>query len=275
MRLNPAAWGVEVARRASVRVTANVWADGLPRTGRDTGALNPVAVLERMTAALRHRGPDDSGLWHDPAAGIGFGFRRLAIVDLSLRGHQPMHSASRRYVLVFNGEIYNFPELAQRSLRPRPPFSGRRDTEVLLAGSSRWGMAWRASRIGRYVRHRALGPREHDLALRARPPRQEAALPRRGTETPALRLRAQGVACVPRLSPGGRPGRLSVSTRDTVCARPLCIYKRTFKLPAGSTLSCEARSRRCDAASCKPMRDLLVAAGRRAPVQRDPSRHLS
>ena len=61
----------------------------------------------RMEAALEHRGPDDSGVWVDAAAGVALAHRRLSILDLSPEGHQPMVSASGRYVLVFNGEIYN------------------------------------------------------------------------------------------------------------------------------------------------------------------------
>ena len=74
----------------------------------------------RMADALRHRGPDDDGCWVDAAVGITLGFRRLAIVDLSPHGHQPMESASGRYVVVFNGEIYNFKALRQ-GLEGRAP----------------------------------------------------------------------------------------------------------------------------------------------------------
>src|SRR5688500_20281277 len=66
---------------------------------------------ERMTAPITHRGPDDAGVWVDEQAGVAFGFRRLAIVDLSPHGHQPMHSASGRFVVLFNGEVYNFKDL--------------------------------------------------------------------------------------------------------------------------------------------------------------------
>jgi asparagine synthase (glutamine-hydrolysing) len=95
-----------------------------------------------MTQSIEHRGPDDGGSWLDPVAGIALGHRRLAIVDTSLAGHQPMMSENGRFILVFNGEIYNHPdlreELAQAGSAPR--WRGHSDTETLLAGISRWGL---------------------------------------------------------------------------------------------------------------------------------------
>jgi Glutamine amidotransferase domain len=67
--------------------------------------------LQKMTRTLVHRGPDDGGVWCDVAAGVGLGHRRLSIVDLSPLGHQPMASRSGRYIITFNGEIYNYREL--------------------------------------------------------------------------------------------------------------------------------------------------------------------
>ena len=97
------------------------------------------AIVGAMAWTLYHRGPDDGGTWVDPEAGVALGFRRLSIIDLSPLGHQPMVSASGRYVIVFNGEIYNFKELkarlAQEGVTPR----GHSDTEVLLEAVALWG----------------------------------------------------------------------------------------------------------------------------------------
>ncbi|OLP20289.1 asparagine synthase (glutamine-hydrolyzing) [Leptolyngbya sp. 'hensonii'] len=97
-------------------------------------------VTRQMAATLIHRGPDGSGLWTDAATGIALGHRRLAIVDLSPEGHQPMRSAHDRYVMVFNGEIYNFLDLRQQLKSLGHPFRGHSDTEVMLASFSQWGV---------------------------------------------------------------------------------------------------------------------------------------
>ncbi|HMA43778.1 MAG TPA: hypothetical protein VKO86_07170, partial [Gemmatimonadales bacterium] len=98
------------------------------------------ATLMGMTDAIRHRGPDDEGAWIDPAAGIALGFRRLAIIDLTPTGRQPMISASGRHVIVFNGEIYNFQELRRELTARGISFRGRSDTEVLLEALESWGL---------------------------------------------------------------------------------------------------------------------------------------
>ncbi len=95
------------------------------------------AIAEGMAAKLVHRGPDDGGVWVDEAAGAALAFRRLAIIDLSPAGHQPMVSAAGRYTLVFNGEIYNAEDLRQDL--GAQSWRGHSDTEVLLEALARWG----------------------------------------------------------------------------------------------------------------------------------------
>ena len=95
-------------------------------------------VLQAMTDSLIHRGPDDSGVWVDSDAGIGLGHRRLSILDLSSLGRQPMHSHCGRFVLAYNGEVYNHLEL--RKELADYPFRSTSDTETILAAIAEWGI---------------------------------------------------------------------------------------------------------------------------------------
>ena len=90
---------------------------------------------DRIQAALQciaHRGPDGDGVWTDPAAGVGLGHRRLAIIDLSPGGHQPKASADGRLIVTYNGEIYNFLDLKAELEADGVRFATRSDTEVLV-----------------------------------------------------------------------------------------------------------------------------------------------
>jgi len=102
--------------------------------------------LRQMVSAIIHRGPDDEGIWMDQSAGIGIAHRRLSIVDLSPEGHQPMVSHSGRYVIAFNGEIYNFRLIRGDLQRLGRPFHGHSDTEVLLSAIEQWGLEEALSR---------------------------------------------------------------------------------------------------------------------------------
>ncbi|MBI5418332.1 asparagine synthase (glutamine-hydrolyzing) [Candidatus Poribacteria bacterium] len=99
-------------------------------------------IIKKMNNALHHRGPDDSGVWVDNVSGVALGHRRLSIIDLSSEGHQPMFSNSGRYVIIFNGEIYNFnlikSELEKSNLTTK--WRGHSDTEIILASIEAWGL---------------------------------------------------------------------------------------------------------------------------------------
>src|SRR5581483_3311642 len=98
-------------------------------------------VLDRMAKTLRHRGPDDHGSWSDHRVGVGLAHQRLAILDLSEAGHQPMCSPGGRYVMVFNGEIYNHLEMRKEvESRTSVSWRGHSDTETLLAGFELYGI---------------------------------------------------------------------------------------------------------------------------------------
>jgi asparagine synthase (glutamine-hydrolysing) len=99
-------------------------------------------IIANMTDKLEHRGPDDRGTWLDHKHSIALGHRRLAIVDVSSSGHQPMTSASSRYVIALNGEVYNHSELRIELdlINPNYQWSGHSDTETLLAGIEAWGI---------------------------------------------------------------------------------------------------------------------------------------
>ena len=101
-------------------------------------------ILTQLGSTIAHRGPDDSGVWLDMNAGVGLSHRRLSILDLSQEGHQPMISASGRFVLAFNGEIYNHlllrKELERNKNLPSNGWRGHSDTETLLACFDAWGL---------------------------------------------------------------------------------------------------------------------------------------
>ncbi len=103
---------------------------------RDRSPIDP-GCLEQMAQALRHRGPDDWGIWYDK--GIGLGHTRLSIIDLSPDGHQPMHDFSHRLCITYNGEIYNYQELRDELSKKGHTFKSKSDTEVILNGFREWG----------------------------------------------------------------------------------------------------------------------------------------
>ena len=206
--------------------------------GIDAGAAR--GALTPMTEALRHRGPDDSGLWIDPEAGIALGFRRLSVIDLSPTGHQPMESSSGRYEVVFNGEIYNFQDLRRELVEQGYRFRGRSDTEVLLVAIEVWGVRAALERFNGMFAFALWDRRDRVLHL-ARDRAGEKPLYYGwqgntllfGSELKALRAHPAFL---------GRINRDSVALflRHGYVPGPYSIYVGVEKLPPGSLLSVKA-----------------------------------
>ena len=214
----------------------------------------PDDLLRREAAAmadtLAHRGPDDRGEWADGAAGVALGFRRLAVVDLSPDGRQPMRSRSGRFVIAFNGEVYNHLEL-RRALRAAGVcFRGHSDTEVMLAAFERWGVE---AAVRRFVGMFAFAL--WDTARR----RLHLCRDRMGIK-PLFVHRAPGrVAFASELkallaAPGAAPevdrGALAAYLRHLYVPAPRSILRGVTKLPPGTLLTLE----RADAPLPEPKR---------------------
>jgi asparagine synthase (glutamine-hydrolysing) len=190
-----------------------------------------------MAGRLIHRGPDDRGTWVDPDAGIALGFRRLAIVDLSPAGRQPMHSASGRFVLVFNGEIYNHKELRSELVRTTADrFRGHSDTETLLAAIEHWGLEETIRRaVGMFAL--ALWDRSTRTLHLVRDRLGEKPLYYGfaatgfvfGSELKALRAH-------PQFSNRLNPSSLALYLRLGYVPEPFSIFEGIFKLPPGAIL---------------------------------------
>jgi len=109
-------------------------------------------IINSMTDALRHRGPDSYGTWVDSESVLAFGHRRLAIRDLSPTGHQPMVSSCQRFIIVYNGEVYSHNEISNELKQSGRRLKGTSDTEVILEACAEWGVKSTLQRlIGMYA----------------------------------------------------------------------------------------------------------------------------
>ncbi len=209
------------------------------------GGVDPrhaTSIIAAMTDVIRHRGPDDSGTWVDGDAGVVLGHRRLSILDLSPTGHQPMSSASGRYVIVFNGEIYNFRELRGELAQLGHHFRGGSDTEVMLAAFSAWGVRRAVERFNGMFAF-ALWDRQDRVLHLGRDRAGEKPLYYGwlggtllfGSELKALRAHPQFRADIDR-------DALAVYLRLGYVPSPYTIFRGVSKLPPGTLLSVGATS---------------------------------
>ncbi len=200
-------------------------------------------MLGRMTDTIVTRGPDDGGAWFDDGQRIGLGHRRLAIVDLSPAGHQPMPSASGRYMMAFNGEIYNHLLLREELQRDghKVAWRGHSDTETLLAGFDAWGVEGTLKRgIGMFAL--AVWDREQNVLLLTRDRlgekplyygwqgQGEDAVFLFGSELKALRAH-------PAFENKINRGALALQLRHNYIPAPYSIYEGIAKLPPASILT--------------------------------------
>lgn len=209
---------------------AGLWDHGLPNTER----LETLA--SRMAEQLRHRGPDDSGTWVDGRNGIALGFRRLSILDLSPSGHQPMVSATGRYVIVFNGEVYNYRQLREQLVQSGQAFRGTSDTEVALAAMEEWGIEAAVRRfIGMFAmavwdtRERSLTLIRDRLGIKPLYYGWVKDTLVFGSELKSLRAHAH-------VSPNVDRGALALYLRHLYIPAPFSIYEGIHKLPPGCLL---------------------------------------
>jgi asparagine synthase (glutamine-hydrolysing) len=198
-------------------------------------------ILTRMSDQLYQRGPDDGGVWSDPEAGIGLGHRRLSIVDLSPEGHQPMRSLGDRYVLVFNGEIYNYKELRQQlETLGHGPWRGHSDTEVMLAAFTQWGIEGSLERFNGMFAF-ALWDRQQRKLYLSRDRLGEKPLYYGwcgntlmfGSELKALKAHPEFNAAVDR-------DCVTLFLRYSYIPAPHCIYQGFSKLPPGTWVGFDA-----------------------------------
>lgn len=196
-----------------------------------------MAEAERMADRMMHRGPDDSGAWAEPSVGLAFGFRRLAIQDLSPEGAQPMTGGNGRYTIVFNGEIYNFQDL-RRQLQGEGVggWHGRSDTEVLLAAIATWGLA-RALEAFDGMFAFALWDREARTLTLARDAIGEKPL-YVGWQGPLFFFASElkAIAAHPDFAPAIDPEAVAGLMRYSYVPAPSSIYRGIQKLAPGTSL---------------------------------------
>ena len=196
------------------------------------------SIALRMAATLRHRGPNDGGVWVDANAGVALSMRRLAILDLSPAGHQPMESFGGRYVIVFNGEIYNCEDLRSELARDGfYPFRGHSDTEVMLAAFEKWGIEQSVIRFNGMFAFAVWDRHERSLTLGrdrfGEKPLYYSKIGRQlifGSELKALQAH-------PHFSDEVDLGAVALYLRHNCIPSPHSIYANTRKLPPATLLT--------------------------------------
>ena len=215
------------------------------------GMLNPSctwdgdklqATAMHMAGTLCHRGPDDSGVWVDAESGVAMGHHRLSIIDLSPHGHQPMLAANGRYVIAYNGEVYNFQVLRRHLADRGHSFRGYSDTEVILEAVSEWGLVGAVSRfIGMFAfalwdrKERALHLVRDRLGIKPLFYGWASNTFLFGSELKAIRIHPAFEVELSRAA-------IALLLRHGRIPAPYSIYEDVFKLPPGTRLTIRSNS---------------------------------
>ena len=209
--------------------------------GRRDGKL-VAGILETMAGSLHHRGPDSGGVWTDGDLGVALGHRRLSIVDLSAEGHQPMLSESGRYVIVFNGEIYNFRAMRAELAAAGAAFRGHSDTEVLLAAIERFGLDGALERAAGMFALALWDRRDARLHLARDRVGKKPLYYGWSASTLVFGSELKAIAAHPDFRPTVNRDALTSYFRYQYVPAPHSIWQGVYKLPAGHRLTIDAQA---------------------------------
>lgn len=209
---------------------------GFFNSGPQTSAEINASIRE-MAGTLTHRGPDAGGIWFDAESGIALGHRRLAIVDLSPTGEQPMISESGRYVIVLNGEIYNFRALRRELEAKGHHFRGTSDTEVMLAAFEEWGVAGAVPRFNGMFAFAAWDRRERVLYLSRDRIGEKPLYYGYAGDTFLFGSELKALARHPKFEGAIDRGALALYLRHNYIPAPYSVYQGISKLSPGCILT--------------------------------------
>lgn len=192
-------------------------------------------TIKAMTAAMPHRGPDDHGFWLDEPAGVALGHRRLSILDVSALGHQPMASASGRFFICFNGEIYNYLEI-KKELGEGGRYRSGSDTEVMLAAFERWGVIPATQKFNGMFAFAVWDAHQRVLYLARDRFGEKPLYYQLGADGLLFASELKSLRTHPLFDTALDADAVAEYFRRSFIPAPLSIYRRTRKLPAGALL---------------------------------------
>lgn len=206
-------------------------------TGFCSNVMRPdPTAIDSMTNALGHRGPDDHGVWVDTHVGVQLGHRRLSILDLSAAGHQPMLSRQKRFVLSFNGEIYNYRSLARELKSVGHYFTSNCDTEVMLSAFEEWGVKTACETFNGMFAFGLWDRLERTLYLARDRMGEKPLYYGWNSDMFLFASELKAITAHPQFEPVVDPSTAALALRYSYIPAPWSIYRNIFKLVPGTIL---------------------------------------